>query len=154
VNLNKFLGVHRRFEILGKFGGVTIADDFAHHPTEIKAALSAAVNMGFNTVWNIFQPHTFSRTYMLLDDFAQALSISDKSIILEILPVRETNTYNIYNTDLGNKIPGSVCIDTFEEAMDYVCKNAKEGDLILTMGGGNVYMCANMIKDKLKEMYA
>ena len=154
VNLNKFTGVHRRFEILGKFGGVTIADDFAHHPTEITAALSAAVKMGFNTVWNVFQPHTFSRTYMLLDDFAKALSISDKSIILEILPVRETNTYNIYNTDLGKKIPGSVCIDTFEETMDYVCKNAKEGDLILTMGGGNVYMCANMIRDKLKEMYA
>lgn len=152
-NLQRFMGVHRRFEILGEYGGVTIADDFAHHPTEIKAALTAAVNMGFNNVWNIFQPHTFSRTYMLLDDFAQALSISDKSIILEILPVRETNTYNIYNTDLGNKIPGSVCINTFEEAADYVCKNAKEGDLILTMGGGNVYMCANMIRNTLAEMY-
>ncbi len=152
-NLHEFKGVHRRFEILGKHGGVTVADDFAHHPTEIAAALSAAVNMGFNKVWNVFQPHTFSRTAMLLDDFAKALSIADEAIILEILPVRETNVYNIYNTDLGKKVEGSKCIDTFEDAAKYVCENAQDGDLILTMGGGNVYMCANMIDNMLKEKY-
>ncbi len=150
-NLHEFLGVHRRFEILGKHCGVTVADDFAHHPTEIKAALTAAMGMGFNKVWNVFQPHTFSRTAMLLDDFAEALSIVDEAVILEILPVRETNTYNIYNTDLGKKVPGSKCIDTFEDAAKYVCENAKDGDLILTMGGGNVYMCANLINKMLEE---
>ena len=108
------------------------------------------MNMGFNKVWAVFQPHTFSRTAMLLDDFAEALKIPDVAIISEILPVRETNTYNIYSTDLGAKVPNSVCLDTFEEITDYVCKNAKEGDLILTMGGGNVYMCANMIYKQLK----
>ncbi len=153
-NLNEFKGVHRRFEILGKHGGITVADDFAHHPTEIKAALSAAMGMGFRKVWNVFQPHTFSRTAMLLDDFAEALSIVDEAVILEILPVREINTYNIYNTDLGKKVPRSKCIDTFEQAAEYVCENAKEGDLILTMGGGNVYMCANMINEKLAEKYS
>ena len=152
-NLHEFRGVHRRFEVLGKYGGITIADDFAHHPTEITAALTAAMNMGFRKVWNIFQPHTFSRTAMLLDDFAKALSIVDEAIILEILPVRETNTYNIYNTDLGAKVEGSKCIDTFEEAAKYVCENAQDGDLILTMGGGNVYMCANMINKMLAEKY-
>ena len=86
----------------------------------------------------------------MLDDFAEALKIPDVAIISEILPVRETNTYNIYSTDLGAKVPNSVCLDTFEEITDYVCKNAKEGDLILTMGGGNVYMCANMIYNQLK----
>ena len=152
-NLHGFKGVHRRFEVLGKHSGVTVADDFAHHPTEITAALTAAMNMGFRKVWNVFQPHTFSRTAMLLDDFAKALSIVDEAVILEILPVREVNTYNIYNTDLGKKVPGSKCIDTFEDAAKYVCDNAKDGDLILTMGGGNVYMCANMINKMLQEKY-
>lgn len=151
-NLHKFGGVHRRFEILGTPDGITVADDFAHHPTELTATLTAAMNMGFNKVWAIFQPHTFSRTAMLLDDFAEALKIPDVAIISDILPVRETNTYNIHSTDLGAKVPGSVCLDTFEEITDYVCKNAKEGDLILTMGGGNVYMCANMIYKQLKYM--
>lgn len=150
-NLHDFKGVHRRFEVLGKHCGVTVADDFAHHPTEIKAALTAAMNMGFNKVWNVFQPHTFSRTAMLLDDFADALSIVDEAVILEILPVREVNTYNIYNTDLGKKVPGSKCINTFEDAAKYVCENAQDGDLILTMGGGNVYMCANLINKMLEE---
>ncbi len=149
-NLHKFGGVHRRFEILGTPDGITVADDFAHHPTELTATLNAAMNMGFNKVWAVFQPHTFSRTAMLIDDFAEALKIPDVAIISEILPVREVNTYNIYSTDLGKKVPNSVCLDTFEEITDYVCKNAKEGDLILTMGGGNVYMCANMIYKQLK----
>ena len=151
-NLHKFGGVHRRFEILGTPGGITVADDFAHHPTELTATLNAAMAMGFRHVWAVFQPHTFSRTAMLLDDFAKALSIPDTAIISEILPVRETNTYNIYSRDLGAKVPGSVCLDTFEEITDYVCRNAKEGDLILTMGGGNVYMCANMILKQLEFM--
>jgi UDP-N-acetylmuramate--alanine ligase len=152
-NLSKFGGVHRRFEILGTPGNITVADDFAHHPTELKATLNAAMKMGFNKVWAVFQPHTFSRTAMLLDDFADALRIPHEAIISEILPVRETNTYNIYSKDLGAKVPGSKCIDTFEDITDYVTKNAKPGDLILTMGGGNVYMCANMILARLKEMY-
>ena len=149
-NLHKFGGVHRRFEILGTPCGITVADDFAHHPTELTATLNAAMSMGFRKVWAVFQPHTFSRTAMLLDDFAKALQIPDVAVISEILPVRETNTYNIYSRDLGAKVPGSVCLDTFEEITDYVCKNAQEGDLILTMGGGNVYMCANKILNQLK----
>ena len=151
-NLHKFGGVHRRFEILGTPDGITVADDFAHHPTELTATLNAAMDMGFRKVWAVFQPHTFSRTAMLLDDFAEALKIPDVAVISEILPVREANTYNIYSRDLGAKVPNSVCLDTFEEITDYVCKNAQEGDLILTMGGGNVYMCANMIYKQLQFM--
>ena len=94
-NLEKFTGVHRRFEVLGVSKGITVADDFAHHPTELTAVLTSAMNMGFNKVWAIFQPHTYSRTAILLDDFAKALSIPDETIISEILAVRETNTYNI-----------------------------------------------------------
>ena len=144
-NLGKFTGVHRRFEILGAPGGITVADDFAHHPTELTATLSSAMEMGFRKVWAVFQPHTFSRTALLLDDFAKALSIPDVAIISEILAVRETNTYNIYNTDLGAKVPGSLCIDTFDDITEYIAEHAEEGDLVLTLGGGNVYMCANQI---------
>ncbi len=149
-NLHKFTGVHRRFEILGNPSGITVADDFAHHPTELTVTLTAAKEMGFNRVWAVFQPHTYSRTAMLLDDFAEALSIADKCVLSEILAVREVNTYNICSKDLGDKIEGCVCLDTFPEISDYVCANAQKGDLILTIGGGNVYMCANMILKKLE----
>ena len=149
--LHEFKGVHRRFEILGNFGGITVADDFAHHPTELRATLSAAMNMGFNNVWALFQPHTFSRTFMLLDDFASALSIPDKVVLSEILPVREENIYNIYTKDLADKIEGSVWFNTFEEMADYTMANAKEGDLILTLGGGDVYKLANMIAKRYSE---
>ena len=151
--LKNFKGVHRRFEILGKFGDIVVADDFAHHPTEIKATLASAKSMGFKRVWAVFQPHTYSRTFMFLDDFAEALSIADKVVLSEILPVRETNVYNIYSEDLAEKIDGSVCFKTFEEITDYIANKAKEGDLVLTMGGGNVYKCANMIRDRLAEIY-
>ena len=150
--LHSFTGVHRRFEILGNFGGITVADDFAHHPTELTATLTAAMNMGFRKVWAIFQPHTYSRTYLLLDDFAQALAIPDHAILSEILPVRETNTYNIYAKDLADKIPGCVWFKTFEEIADYAIAQAQPGDLLLTLGGGNVYQCANLIVEKYRAM--
>lgn len=149
-SLHAFTGVHRRFEILGKFGGITVADDFAHHPTELTATLSAAMHMGFHAVWAIFQPHTYSRTAMLLDGFAEALKIPDHVIVSEILPVRETNTYNIYAEDLVKKVPGAVYRQTFPEIADYVMAHAEPGDLILTLGGGNVYECANLIVDRYK----
>ncbi|MBQ4570015.1 MAG: UDP-N-acetylmuramate--L-alanine ligase [Ruminococcus sp.] len=150
-NLQKFAGVHRRFEVLGTPCGITVADDFAHHPTELTAVLNSAMNMGFKKVRAIFQPHTYSRTALLLEDFASALSIPDEAIISEILAVRETNTYNIESRDLGAKIPTAKCIDTFEEITEYIKENAREGELVLTMGGGNVYMCANMILKALEE---
>lgn len=150
-SLHAFTGVHRRFEMLGEYNGVTVADDFAHHPTEVAATLSAAKDMGFERVWAVFQPHTYSRTYMLLDDFAKALQTADRVVLSEILAVRETNTYNIYAKDLADKIPGCVWFKTFEEISDYMIENAKDGDLILTLGGGDVYKCANMIVAKYKD---
>lgn len=149
ASLGKFGGAHRRFEILKEKNGITVADDFAHHPTEIETTLQAASKMGFKTVWAIFQPHTFSRTFMLLDDFAKALSIADKVIVSDILPVREVNTYGVKPTDLTEKISGSMHIPTFEQISQFVLENAKPGDLILTLGGGNVYKCANMIAENL-----
>ncbi len=147
--LEEFSGAHRRFEILGKPCGITVADDFAHHPTELRATLTTAMSMGFRKVWAVFQPHTFSRTYTFLNEFAEVLSIPDHAILSEILPVRETNIYHIYSKDLAEKIDGCVWFKTFEEIADYVTGKAKPGDLIITIGGGNVYMCADMIMKKL-----
>lgn len=149
--LESFGGVHRRFEVLGKFEGVTVADDFAHHPTELKAVLSSASKMGFGNVWAVFQPHTYSRTAAFLDEFAEALSIPEHCVMTEILAVREENTYNIYTSDLEAKIPGACHFGSFDEIADHVMSNAKEGDLILTLGGGDIYKCANLIVKKYKE---
>lgn len=150
-SLHQFTGVHRRFEILGQPNSIVVADDFAHHPTELTATLTAAMQMGFETVWAVFQPHTFSRTYLLMDDFAKALQIPDRVVMSEILPVRETNTYNVHTKDLADKVPGSVWFDTFEEITDYIGQHAKPGDLVLTLGGGNVYKCAHMILERLGQ---
>ena len=147
--LEKFTGVHRRFELITKVNGITVVDDFAHHPTELTTTLNAAKNMNFKRVIAVFQPHTYSRTYMFLDDFAKALSIADKVVLSQILAVRETNTYNIYSSDLAKKIDNCVCFDTFDEISDYIASEAKEGDLIITLGGGNVYVCAAQIAKKL-----
>lgn len=147
--LGAFRGAHRRFEILGNPGGITVADDFAHHPTELRATLTTAMSMGYQNVWAVFQPHTFSRTYTFLSEFAEVLSIPDHCILSEILPVRETNIYNIYSKDLAEKIDGCVWFETFDEIADYVTQKAQPGDLIITIGGGNVYMCAHKILDRL-----
>ena len=148
--LGKFTGVHRRFEVLGKFEGVTVADDFAHHPTELTAVLTSAMKMGYRQVWAVFQPHTYSRTYNLLEDFAQALSIPDHLVMTEILAVREENKWGIHTSDLAAKVPGSVWFDSFEKIADYVMEQAQPGDLILTLGGGDIYKCANLIVEKYK----
>lgn len=149
--LSKFTGVHRRFEILGKFGGVTVADDFAHHPTELKAVLSSSMKMGFNNVWAVFQPHTYSRTYNHLDEFAEALAIPDHVVMTEILAVRETNTYGVETAHLAAKVPDSRWFKSIDEITDYVMENAKDGDLILTLGGGDIYKCANMFVEKYES---
>lgn len=148
-SITNFTGAHRRFEILLKKDGIVVADDFAHHPTEIESTLEAASKMGFKRVMAIFQPHTFSRTAMFQKEFAKALSIADEIIVSDILPVRETNTYGVKSTDLTDKIPNSHYIPTFDEICEYVVKNAQSGDLVLTLGGGNIYKCANMIAEKL-----
>lgn len=149
--LENFTGAHRRFELLGNINGITVVDDFAHHPTELSTTLKSTAKMGFNTVWAVFQPHTFSRTAMFLDDFVKALSNADKVIISDILPVREINTYGVYAQDIVDKMSNAKHIADFEGISDYVCKNAKSGDLIITLGGGNIYKCANMIVEKLKN---
>lgn len=141
-HIDKFPGAGRRFEILGEVNGVTIADDYAHHPTEIAATLKAAKEMDFHEVWAVFQPFTYSRTALLMDDFVTALSVADHVVMSEIMGSREKNTYNIYTKDLAEKIPGSVWFNTFREMADYTMSHAKPGDLVITLGCGDVYKCA------------
>lgn len=147
--LKDFNGAGRRFELLGTYNGITFADDYAHHPTELKVTLEAAMKMGYKRVWAIHQPFTFTRTSLLLDDFARVLQIPDKCVISEIMGSREVNTIGIKAKDLADKVPGSIQLDTFEEICDYVLENAKEGDLVITLGCGDVYKVARMMVNKL-----
>lgn len=147
-HLAAFGGAGRRFEVLGRVGGVTIADDYAHHPAELEVTLRAAKELKFRQVWAIFQPFTFSRTYLLLEDFAAALSLGDRVVLSPIMGGRETNSYQIHTSDLGEKIPGSVWLDSFQEIADYVMAHAQPGDLVLTLGCGDIYKCARMMMQK------
>lgn len=151
--LDAFHGAQRRFEVLGKFGGITVADDYGHHPTEITATLTAAKKLPFKRVWAVHQPFTYSRTAMLLDDFAKALSIADRVVLSEIMGSREKNTWNIYAKDLAEKIPGCVWFPEFSEIADYVVAHAEPGDLIITLGCGDVNKCAHMMVDLLSKKY-
>ncbi|MGI5893979.1 MAG: UDP-N-acetylmuramate--L-alanine ligase [Candidatus Merdivicinus sp.] len=151
--LDAFHGAQRRFEVLAKINGITVADDYGHHPTEIGATLTAAKNLPFQRVWAVHQPFTYSRTAMLLDDFAKVLSIADHVVLSEIMGSREKNTYHIYAKDLAEKIPGCVWFPEFPEIAEYVAEHAQPGDLILTLGCGDVNKCAHMIVDLLQQKY-
>lgn len=144
-HIASFHGAGRRFEVLGEVGGITIADDYAHHPAEIEVTLQAAKQMDFREIWAVHQPFTYSRTKMLLDDFARVLSIADHVVLSEIMGAREKNTYNIYTKDLADKIEGSVWFPTFEGMADYVMSHAQPGDLVITLGCGDVNKCAKMM---------
>ena len=145
-----FGGAGRRFEVLGEFDGITIADDYAHHPGELEVTLNAVMKMGYNTVWAVFQPFTYTRTMLLFDDFVRVLQIPDKCVMTEIMGSREVNTYGIYTKDLAEKIPGSVWFNTFEEIVDYTLSKAQKGDIIITLGCGDIYKAAKMMVEKLK----
>ncbi len=149
--LEAFGGAGRRFEMLGTYKGITFADDYAHHPAELKVTLEAAMKMHYNSVWAVFQPFTYSRTYMLMDDFAEVLKIPDHCVMTEIMGSRERNTYGVYTSQLAEKIPDSVWFNTFDEVADYVLKNAKDGDLVLTLGCGDIYKAAKIMIKKLSE---
>lgn len=148
--LEEFKGAGRRFEHLGTYKGIDFIDDYAHHPAELRVTIEAAMKLGYKTVWAVFQPFTYSRTVMHFDEFVDVLSIPDRCVMTEIMGSRETNTYGIYTSQLAEKIPNSVWFNTQEEVADYVVKNASAGDLVLTMGCGDIYKSAYMMIDKLK----
>lgn len=146
-----FHGAGRRFEILAEIDGITIADDYAHHPKELEVTLETAMKMGYRKVWAVFQPFTYSRTAILFDEFVRVLQIPDKCIMTEIMGSREINTYDIYTSQLAEKIPGSVWFNTFDEVAEYAISNAEKGDLVITLGCGDIYKAAKIMINKLNE---
>lgn len=149
-SIEDFKGARRRLEIRGKKDGVTYMDDYAHHPTEITASINALAELKYNKLYVIFQPHTFSRTKALKDDFVNALSRIENVILAKIYPAREIDTGEISSKDLKDGIIknrtntnniNNICeyFDSFEEMYDYISKLAKKGDIVVTMGAGDVY---------------
>lgn len=142
ASLAKFHGANRRFDIKGKLGGITIVDDYAHHPTEIRATLSAAKGYPHKTLWVVFQPHTYTRTKAFLHEFAEALSLSDKIILADIYAARETDTLGISSRTLQEEIQklGKECFyfPSFDEIENFLLQNCNADDLLITMGAGDV----------------
>lgn len=141
--LHDFTGTNRRFEYKGTIGGVTVIDDYAHHPTEIAATLSAAANRPHKTLWCVFQPHTYTRTKAFLKDFAKALSIADKVVLADIYAARETDTLGISSETLQQEIQnlGKECayFPSFDEIENFLLENCINGDMLITMGAGDVH---------------
>lgn len=137
-----FTGAKRRFEKKGTCHGFTIIDDYAHHPTEIKATLKACKNYPHHEVWCIFQPHTYTRTYAFLDDFAEALSHCDHVIVTDIYAAREKDTGLVSAKDIVDKMAAydvdARFIKDFDDIEKFILENCKENDLLITMGAGNV----------------
>ena len=135
--------------------GVKLVDDYAHHPTEIRATLSAADNIPHNRLWCLFQPHTYTRTLALFDDFAEAFEQADILVLAEIYAAREKNIYKISSEELADEIKRVhpekkvYYMSTFEEISNYVKKNAEAGDLVITMGAGDIYKVGTMIMEQM-----
>ena len=148
AGLKEFGGTKRRFEKVGTYNGCDVVDDYAHHPTEIRATLTSAKSMSYNKIWTVFQPHTFTRTRSLLNDFAEVLPLSDNVIIADVYPAREEYDGTIHSCDLAAKIPGSVYINNMDAIVRYLKANVAPGDLIIAMGAGDVNKIAYSIIDK------
>ena len=140
--LSMFHGTNRRFQYKGEVNGFTIIDDYAHHPTEIEATLKAAANYPHRELWCVFQPHTYTRTKAFLTQFAQALSHADHIVLADIYAARETDTLGISSQTLQAEIEklGKPCyyFPTFEEIEKFLLKKCMHGDLLITMGAGDV----------------
>ena len=142
AGLRKFTGTDRRFEKKGEIGGVTVIDDYAHHPQEISATLKAAENYPHKRLWVVFQPHTYTRTKAFLDEFAQALSGADEVILADIFAARETDTLGVSSRDIAErleKLGTSVhYIPSFDEIETFILEHCIHGDLLITMGAGDI----------------
>ena len=138
--LVSFHGAGRRMEFKGKFHGADVYDDYAHHPDEVAATISAVRNaMPGRRLVLAFQPHTYSRTSALFDDFVRELSRADVLVLAEIYAARERNTIGISSADVAEKIPGAVFCETLPEVTEYLRENVREGDVVLTMGAGDIF---------------
>lgn len=142
AGLMTFKGTDRRFEYKGEVNGITILDDYAHHPTEIEATLTAAKNYPHRKIWCAFQPHTYTRTKALLKDFGKALSLADHVVLADIYAAREADTGEIHSRNLQAEIQahGAAAdyFSTFKEIENFLLENCSPGDLVITMGAGDI----------------
>lgn len=145
--LREYRGAERRFEFKGTVNGARIYDDYAHHPSEIHALLDMARTLGYERIICAFQPHTYSRTKALFPDFVQALSLADKTLLADVYAARETDTLGISSRDLAERIPGAEYCPGLEDVERRLRELAQSGDLILTVGAGNL----NQVAARLAE---
>ena len=143
-----FCGTGRRFEIKGECNGAVIVDDYAHHPTELAATMKTAKGLGYNRVIAVHQPFTYSRTKMLMDDFAEVLRQADQVVLLPIMGGREVDDGSVTSEELAAKLPGSVVVDGLEGAARWVKENAGKGDLVVCMSCGDLYKAADRMVDQ------
>jgi UDP-N-acetylmuramate--alanine ligase len=147
--LSAFTGAGRRFEFKGKFNGADVYDDYAHHPGELKALLDAVEPLGYKRTIVVFQPHTYSRTHALFDDFVEQLRRPDLTILAEIYAAREQNTIGISSKDISKEIPNSMYFASFDEIEKSLRWTAAPGDIILTVGAGDIYKVGeHLVKNK------
>ena len=146
--LATFHGAGRRFERKGTFHGADVFDDYAHHPAELHALLTTAQSMGYERVIYAFQPHTYTRTKALFDDFVRELQLPDVTILAEIYAAREKNDIGISSQDLAAKIPGAVYCSTLDQVADQLAELARPGDLILTVGAGDIFRAGEKLLER------
>ena len=143
--LAAFHGAGRRLEFKGTYHGADVYDDYAHHPNELHALLETARTMGYQRVICAFQPHTYTRTKALFDDFVRELRTVDLAVLTDIYAAREQNKIGVSSADLAAQVPGSVYCPSLPELTDYLASAARPGDLILTVGAGDVYKSAERL---------
>jgi len=146
--LEAFRGAGRRLEFKGRFGGADVYDDYAHHPGELHALIAAVRSMGYGRIVCAFQPHTYSRTKALFDDFVRELKTVDVAVLAEIYAARESNTIGISSSDLAAHIPGSIYCETLPDVTACLRRLARPGDILLTVGAGDIYKAGEAL---LKE---
>lgn len=154
-NIKSYNGVGRRFEVKGSYNGALVVDDYAHHPTELKATLSAAKKLKKSTLWCIFQPHTYTRTKTLFDEFTTCFSCADELILMDIYAAREKDTGLVSSDELGDAIrkTGLNCINlhSHQEVADYLASKIQPKDLVLTVGAGDVVKVGEMLLNKTQD---
>ena len=140
--LATFTGTNRRFEYKGEKNGFTIIDDYAHHPTEIQASLTAAANYPHKEIWCVFQPHTFTRTKALFDEFVDALTHADHIVMADIYAARETDTLGVSSEQIAEALKtkgvDAYYLPSFEAIEDFLLEHCQKGDMLITMGAGDV----------------
>lgn len=149
LGLMAFGGTKKRFERKGNINGVEVIDDYAHHPSEVKATLSAAANYQKNRLWCVFQPHTYTRTKAFLEDFANAFSQADKVIVTDIYAAREKNPGDVHSKMLADRMK-EIGVDVlymkdFKEIAQYLLEKTEDGDMVITMGAGDVVKVGEMM---------